>query len=261
LPPVTPWFTDTVRLGDETKELVLSLAGKAVVEIGEMGTRSNADANHVKAMVSRQIDEGRTAYARSVSARPRRNIFLGTTNSNEPLSDPTGNRRFLPVSVASAINLAWLSANIAQLVGEAACRHGKGESFAIPYEVWGIAAEHQDAARELSSIELRFADWFTATPATEVAYITASDLDELCMIAGLRGGSRTDALRKLGFTAVTPYLNGRKVRVWYRGPVAKPKHIENATRYAIGKTQDGRPIVRLTLTGQAMLPPPQGQRT
>jgi hypothetical protein len=74
------WFVDSILLGDASKELVLSLAGKLVVEIGEMGTRGNTDVNHVKAMISRQNDEARTAYARAVTSRDRRNIFIGTAN-------------------------------------------------------------------------------------------------------------------------------------------------------------------------------------
>ena len=112
--------------------------------------RGSANANHVKAMLSRQVDRGRTAYARTVSERPRRNIFIGTTNDDEPLTDPTGNRRFLPVRIDAEINLAWLRENVDQLLAEAAVREAAGETFAIPREVWGDAAVRQEAARAAS---------------------------------------------------------------------------------------------------------------
>ena len=66
---------DSVMLGEASKELVLSLAGKLVVEISEMGMRGSANPAHVKAMISKQTDAGRTAYARYVTERKRRNIF------------------------------------------------------------------------------------------------------------------------------------------------------------------------------------------
>jgi putative DNA primase/helicase len=106
-------FTDNVMFGDAAKELVLSLAGVLVAEIGEMGTRSNTNVAHVKAMISRPKDEGRTAYARAVTKRKRRNIFIGTTNDDQPLTDPTGNRRFLPVHVRQAIDLDAFSTDVA----------------------------------------------------------------------------------------------------------------------------------------------------
>jgi hypothetical protein len=138
------WFTDDVMLGDASKELILSMAGKLVVEIGEMGTRSSTNANHVKAMISRHTDRGRTAYARTVSERPRRNIFIGTTNDEQPLSDPTGNRRFLPIKITREIDLAGLAANIDQIIGEAARAQDAGETFNLPREIWSEAAEHQE---------------------------------------------------------------------------------------------------------------------
>ena len=112
------YFSDNIELGEKAKELVLSLAGKLIVEIGEMVARNSANANSIKSMVSRQVDVGRPAYGRAVEDRKRRNVFVGTCNDGEPLNDPTGNRRFLPVRVAEAIDLNWLRANVAQIVGK-----------------------------------------------------------------------------------------------------------------------------------------------
>ena len=69
-------FTNSIKLGHESKELVLSLAGKLVAEIGEMGMRNVASVEDIKNMITTQHDEGRTAYSRSVSKRPRRNILF-----------------------------------------------------------------------------------------------------------------------------------------------------------------------------------------
>src|SRR4051812_18013504 len=187
--PNEAWFSDEIMLGDASKELVLSLAGKAVVEIAEMGMRGSASANHVKAMLSLQMDRGRTAYARTVTDRPRRNIFVGTTNDDEPLSDPTGNRRFLPIRVDNELNLAWLQENVGQLIGEAAHLEAEGSTFAIPKAVWADATEKQEAARSESSTEILLDDWLAETTMTPVAYITAADLEYLSTISQWRGNN------------------------------------------------------------------------
>jgi predicted P-loop ATPase len=250
------WFSDEVMFGDASKELVLSLAGKCVVEVAEMGMRGSANANHVKAMLSRQVDRGRTAYARTVSERPRRNIFVGTTNDDEPLTDPTGNRRFLPVHVAYELNLEWLQANIGQLVGEAAVREAAGETFALPREVREDAKAYQEAARSESDAEIRLAEWFEETPITAVAYITAADLVELSSIATLRGNdsARSKVMKTLGFRRERPYIDGKRARIWFRGPAKLAKHIQpQAVRYIVGKTTDGRPRVTIR-TGDVAAP-------
>ena len=68
--PRPQWFTDRVMLGEEGKELVKLLAGKAVVEFSEMAVRGQKEIEHVKAMVSAQVDEGRAAYDRQLLSAP-----------------------------------------------------------------------------------------------------------------------------------------------------------------------------------------------
>jgi predicted P-loop ATPase len=258
------WFTDSIMFGDASKELVLSLAGKLVVEIGEMGMRGGTNAAHVKAMVSRQVDEGRTAYARAVTRRPRRNIFIGTTNDNEPLTDPTGNRRFLPVRLDRELDLDWLRENVAQLVGEAAAREATGISFDLPREVWADAAERQEAARQESDVETLLNDWFAPTEHTANAYITASDLVELMRVANLRGMSSNSArsaqMQRLGFRTENIIFTGKKTRVWLRGTSWRPvEGTRGGVRYTVGADTNGRPIVRVVADTSGAPPIPGAQ--
>jgi predicted P-loop ATPase len=252
------WFSDEIMLGDASKELVLSLAGKCVVEVAEMGMRGSTNANHVKAMLSRQVDRGRTAYARTVTARPRRNVFVGTTNDDEPLTDPTGNRRFLPVHIESDISIEWLQQNIGQLIGEAAHLEAQGHDFALPREVWGAAAEYQEAARSESDAEIRLAEWFAETPTTTLAYVHAADLTELYSMAALRGNdsTRSGIMKRLGFRRERPYIGGKRTRVWFRGPAALPKYVErDAVRYAVSKDVQGRPRVTIGMEAAPSIMP------
>jgi len=251
----TDWFSETVQLGDASKELILSLAGKCVVEIAEMGMRGNGNPNHVKAMLSTQYDEGRTAYARSVTRRPRRNIFVGTTNDDEPLMDNSGNRRFLPIRVTSEINLEWLRENIDQLVGEAATIEAAGETFALPRAIWGVAAEHQESARAMSDIETRIEDWFAPTEmAGSITWITASDLVEISEMTGWRSGSsntaRGAAMRAMCFENMRVTLGGKKIRAWVRRPAdTLVDPIKFGTRYVVGKDPTGRARVEIRAPG------------
>lgn len=229
------WFSDSVLLGEEAKELVLLLAGKTVVEMSEMGMRRGVGTDRIKSMVSRQYDKGRPAYARATATRARRNIFVGTTNDDKPLTD-TENRRFLPVRVDRPIDLVWLRANIGQLIGEA-CRLAPGQCD-IPESVWGIAAERQEESRADTDLEIQFEGWFAQTTFTSSAYITAQDIVELMQIAGLKG-IRGPVLKKLGFIDCRVYLNGKQVRIWLRGDLT------NAVRYVIGKDGNGRVQVKI----------------
>lgn len=243
----TEWFSDEVLLGDASKELVLSLTGKCLVEIGEMGQRSSANIDHIKAMLSRQVDRGRTAYARSVSNRPRRNIFCGTVNGDEPLQDPTGNRRFLPIAVPNEVNLNWLSDNISQLIGEAATLEAAGADFALPRDVWATATERQEAARSQSDFEIYLNGWFLEGP---TGWVTAADVASLLKEATGRSVAPNQygkVMKALGFESKLARPDGR---VWRRGTGA---------RWTTHRDSSGRLCPRQMFGSVGAVPLPPGQ--
>jgi hypothetical protein len=214
------WFIDSVPLGLEPRELLPLLRGKAVVEISEMRSRGEVDA--VKAMLSRTTDEARVSYAREPTRRPRRNIFIGSTNELEMLDDATGNRRFLPVRVQGEIDLVWLRDNIGQIVGEACVKESAGETFRLPRELWADAARRQEESRALADYEELLLNLFA--PERGPLVIKAADLQKrLHNYVGKSVSSKAygKVMRKLGFVRVhDDFTYGdRKVaeRVWRRG--------------------------------------------
>ena len=85
--------------GDKATE---QLAGKWILEIPELAAFTKArEVESVKAFITRQKDSYRKPYDRNVDDRPRRCIFVGSTNNPNFLVDLTGNRRFYPVQTHS----------------------------------------------------------------------------------------------------------------------------------------------------------------
>ncbi len=82
----------------EGKEAIEQLDGKWICEIAELAALTKAkEVEAIKAFITRQKDNYRKPYDRNVDDRPRRCIFIGTTNLTAPLLDATGGRRFYPV--------------------------------------------------------------------------------------------------------------------------------------------------------------------
>ena len=136
------WFSDDVPLNIKGKEVIEALRGRWIVEAAELSGMRRSDNEHLKALLSRQVDRARMAYGRLVTEVPRQSVIVGTTNSTEYLKDTTGNRRYWPVSVRR-FDLDSLARDRDQLWAEAAAREAAGESIRLHPRLWPVAAAAQ----------------------------------------------------------------------------------------------------------------------
>ena len=100
LPPeLRRYFYTKTNAGRMTKDDLLVLAQYGLVCCEELDTMRPAELNQLKAAVTMLSVDERAAYARYHEHRPHIASFCGTGNSLQFLSDPTGNRRWLPFEV------------------------------------------------------------------------------------------------------------------------------------------------------------------
>ena len=93
------WFSDT-PFDITSKEAYMQIGDCWIVELGEIDRiTTKKDAEEIKPFLSSQFDRYVPKYGRSVINRPRGCIFVGTTNREKFLNDPTGERRWLPMTV------------------------------------------------------------------------------------------------------------------------------------------------------------------
>ena len=99
--PKTEWYLDnlTTMEGDQAIE---KLENKWIVEVAELANLRRDKIETVKAFITQTQDTYRPKYARNAENRPRGAVFMGTTNSTTFLTDPTGNRRWLPLECGVA---------------------------------------------------------------------------------------------------------------------------------------------------------------
>ncbi len=110
------------------KDDQIALRGRLVVEWAELSGLNRHDRNTLKNFLTLRTDSYRQAYAAFERDWPRTAIFCGTTNDSSYLSDSTGNRRFLPVTVGK-IDIDALRRDAAQIIGEAVVRYKSGAKW------------------------------------------------------------------------------------------------------------------------------------
>lgn len=156
-----PWFSDSMRFADmsDPKKTAEQVMGKWFLEFQEMAGMSKAELGDAKSCITSQVINCRLAYARATVALPMQCLLVGTINPDGHgyLRDPTGNRRWLTISVTKRLldtlprDQLWAEAKtfykteVLRLEGEAKKQAGEieKENLAVD-DKRGVIADYLD---------------------------------------------------------------------------------------------------------------------
>jgi putative DNA primase/helicase len=137
------WFSDT-PIDLENKDRFSAVRGLWGHEFAELDSFRKGDHTRAKSFISPASDRYRPPYGRVDIVVPRTCVFVGTTNTDEYLSDPTGNRRYWPVKCA-AIDLDAIRRDRDQLWAEAREAFRSGAKW---HPTFDEQAEHLSTEQE-----------------------------------------------------------------------------------------------------------------
>lgn len=113
-----PWYVETNTIMG-SKDFILEAHKSLIFDIAELGAYKYADFAQVKGLLTTSVDVVRSPYAANSESRPRRFVFVATTNEDHYLRDMTGNRRFWPIACGPVVDVDWVKENRDQLFAEA----------------------------------------------------------------------------------------------------------------------------------------------
>ncbi len=224
-------FTDT--LGDlGNKDAKSSIRGIIIAELGELAALNKSDLESIKVFVATRSDHFREAYGRGDRDYPRTVSFIGTTNNPAFLIDPTGNRRWWPVSLGGPIDIQRFSDVVPQLLGEAAWRVLRGEAWHVTHlaalnQAARVREAHFDEDVWTSSVKNAVSELMRANsslPGANQIYVTIHDIlnamgvriEQQTKVAKNRVGG---VLRMLQFSERRNRLpTGERFYAWYPPP-------------------------------------------
>lgn len=217
-------FFVELDLGDKDIELTRLMRGKLVAELGEMKGFNKRKAGETKAFITRRVDEWRPVYKEFSVSAPRRLLFIGTTNELEMLSDNTGRRRWLPMTITRADTDA-IERDRLQLWAEGVARYRANGR--VEFE-----AAEELARDEHSKFEERHAwdelveNWlddefeFEDVKRGDRYFTTTDVLIGAIRMSPAEVGNKAHAnamasiLKRLGYESVQVRIEGKKPRVW-----------------------------------------------
>ena len=225
------WFMDTIfNLG--SKDGYQALRNKWIVEFSELESLSRIEFSRAKAFISSVKDTYRQSYGRAATDFLRQCVFAGTVNTGAGyLNDPTGARRFWPVTLTEKVDFKTVRSERDQLWVEAFVRYKNGEHWHLRDPKLLKAAAHEaDERREAHPWESFFRKWLaehdrTKRGVTTVELLTkASDMRK----ADQDRAAQTEAgkaLRTIGWTVVR--RGADDIRRYFPGEKAAKETIDH----------------------------------
>jgi predicted P-loop ATPase len=177
LVPDEAWFTDDLGGDLHERRIAEALQGKWIVEFGEFARINRATIDMTKSFLTRLTDRYRPAYGRVAKDFPRQCIFIGTTNSRQPLQD-VENRRFMPLWCPRYfVDLTPHDRD--QLWAEAVYRYRQDERWWLTDKALiALTKAHQEAARQ--------ADAWEDVLSEKLAHQSETSMSEVSTLLGIK---------------------------------------------------------------------------
>jgi predicted P-loop ATPase len=218
------WFNDS--MGDGTsKDDKLILHGCWIQEWAELDRiTKRAYYSTIKANLSRASDKFRAPYGRAAINYPRASVIVGTTNEWQFLSDPTGSRRFLVITVEQNIRLELLKDERDAILASAMDEY-------LQEEQWWLTPEEEAIARDLNqqfeiedALQEAVEEYLAPKADTDGHWVTISDIIKHLDSQGHKAEVSdrglcmriADALVKNGWKKKNKRIAGKVIKAWFR---------------------------------------------
>jgi predicted P-loop ATPase len=214
------WFLDSIDLSESEKDTLMKLHKSWITELGEIETlTTKREDAWWKNFSARREDTFRPPYGRRPKTMKRRFVIVGTTNREEFLNDPTGNRRFWIIAVGNKrINIELVQLLRDELWANAVHAYRAGD--VLPY-----LNEKENALRAIENSRFQIDDPWEGLITQYLlprVQVTIPEIATNCLGVDIDKqdkrlqGRIADVIRKLGWVKDTRRINGKTVKCWVR---------------------------------------------
>jgi predicted P-loop ATPase len=135
-------FHNDTPVDSDSKDRFLTIQSSWIMELAELdGMTSLKTAQSLKGLITSAVDRFRPPYGKSTVINRRSCVMVGTTNTTTFLMDPTGDRRYWPITMDGVLNRDLLVEWRDQILAEAMVLEAAGETHFMTIEEEETKAE------------------------------------------------------------------------------------------------------------------------
>jgi hypothetical protein len=205
---------------DAGKDDEILMCGRLIINDDEYGGKSKREEKRMKELTSKEFINVREPYGRVSVDLKRLAVFCGTSNEMQILSDPTGNRRIMPIHILGIDHDLYNQCDKEALWRELFCMFQRGAEYTILKE----DIERLNAATEMYKLSTPEDDLISKklTPGSSTGlgeWMTLTDIQQYLMADTKFNYLNTQRigsiLTALGFEKQRRTINKSKVMMYY----------------------------------------------
>lgn len=188
------YYMDDIKLDNpEQTERVLSRMW--LVNIEEFNAKTEREQAKIKRLLTEKDVQVRKMRSDLYVMKPRLCSFIATTNDYQPLTDPTGSRRYLCVEVTGQADMSG-TINYRQMYAQALAELERGDTYWFTYEDEQEITQHNQRHQLRTSIEDVLSNLYAPAEHHQQYFLTTTDI--LQHLRKNLAAADVPTLRKLG---------------------------------------------------------------
>ena len=213
------WFTDNLNEGNE-KDEKLKLRRYWLLEFSEFETAyKRKEVAQLKAFLSSSTDSLRVPYGKAIEDFARTSVFVGSTNGEEFLHDPTGERRYWVIPVTQRIPVTQLETERDAIWAAAVAAYKTGEQWWLTSEEDALLAQANQGWQSNDVWETDILDYLQHREVCTISELLTKAIGVELQHQDKRGQMRVSViLRRNGWTKAPTQrrIDGKQQWYWER---------------------------------------------
>lgn len=213
------WFTDNLNEGNE-KDEKLKLRRYWLLEFSEFETAyKRKEVAQLKAFLSSSTDSLRVPYGKAIEDFARTSVFVGSTNGEEFLHDPTGERRYWVIPVTQRIPVTQLETERDAIWAAAVAAYKAGEQWWLTSEEDALLAQANQGWQSNDVWETDILDYLQHREVCTISELLTKAIGVELQHQDKRGQMRVSViLRRNGWTKAPTQrrIDGKQQWYWER---------------------------------------------